>query len=260
MAADKTQQQEENARSKIGRHIVYFALAIIGILGISALIVIWRAEATSLEKRLSAVKDILSILLPVVGTWVGTVLAFYFSKENFATAAQQTSDLVRQLTPEEKLKSIKAKSVWISMTNKKTVSLTLDKEEKEIHLKKDILDLLTKTNRNRLPIVTASGNVKYLIHRSIIDKFISEQAISGKLSDEKTAAKLTLEEFLQEGTYKQISQSFGIVNIDASLIDVKAQMDSIDNCSDVFATEDGTKNGNASGWVTNGILQEHSKV
>lgn len=43
--------------------------------------------------RHAATKDLCSTLLPVIGTWIGTALAFYFSKESFA-AARQTDALV----------------------------------------------------------------------------------------------------------------------------------------------------------------------
>lgn len=91
---------DANERAKIGRNIVYFALVVIGLLGLVAIVTASFAQVK--EGRFEYVKDILGMLLPVLGTWVGTVLAFYFSKENFVAAAQQTSNLVRQLTPEQK--------------------------------------------------------------------------------------------------------------------------------------------------------------
>ena len=88
---------DDYERAKIGRRIVYFALTVLGLLGLAAI----GAASFSKNESFGQVKDILGMLLPVLGTWVGTVLAFYFSKENFIAAAQQTSNLVRQLTPEQ---------------------------------------------------------------------------------------------------------------------------------------------------------------
>jgi hypothetical protein len=42
-------------------------------------------------------------LLPLWGTWIGTVLAFYFGKANFEAATQSYKDAIKTLTPEEKI-------------------------------------------------------------------------------------------------------------------------------------------------------------
>lgn len=53
------------------------------------------------------IMTIFTTVVAVVGTWVGTILAFYFSRENFEAAAKSsaatTAALVKQLTPSEKL-------------------------------------------------------------------------------------------------------------------------------------------------------------
>src|SRR6201996_9802097 len=52
-------------------------------------------------------KDILTVILPMVGTWVGTVLAFYFGKEQLEAATRSVTSIARELTPDEKLRSIR---------------------------------------------------------------------------------------------------------------------------------------------------------
>ena len=104
--ASQTQQSslpdaELLARASIGRHVVYYALAVTALLGTTAIIA-GVYNVTDAKERYGFVKDVLTIVLPLVGTWVGTVLAFYFSRENFVAAASQTASLVRQLTPEQR--------------------------------------------------------------------------------------------------------------------------------------------------------------
>ena len=50
------------------------------------------------------------MLLPVIGAWVGAVLAFYFGNENFDAASKSAANLVSELSPREKLKAESAKS------------------------------------------------------------------------------------------------------------------------------------------------------
>ncbi|ARO88259.1 hypothetical protein EBAPG3_010970 [Nitrosospira lacus] len=246
---------DANERAKIGKNIVYFALSVIGILGFVSILA--ASFGTAGEKSFTQVKDILGILLPVLGTWVGTVLAFYFSKENFIAAAQQTSNLVRQLTPDQKLQAIPVEEAMISITAPTTVKLTLNKKEEEIKLKADILDaLLPEGGKNRLPCVDPEGKIKYVIHRSIIEGYISKQAFSGSVN----LADLTLKDMLAVNQIQRIATAFGAVGQNAKLNAVKTLMDGNPECSDVFVTVDGTKNGNAVGWITNIILTEKCKV
>jgi hypothetical protein len=249
-------EQNSDTRTVIGKHIIYFSLTVIGILGLAAILVAGFTDTGEIEKRATLVKDILTSLLPVLGTWVGTVLAFYFSKDNFIAAAQQTSNLVHQLTSDQKLQTIPVVEAMILMTDQNTTKIILDKPEDQVNLTTELLGTFNSSGRNRLPLVDTNGTPKYVIHRSIIDQFISEKALAGG-ADPK---KLTLKDLFQEPRYKEISIAFGTVNQEAKLNAVKALMDGSPNCSDVFVTEDGSKNSKALGWITNVILAEKSKV
>lgn len=247
--------EESIARSKIGRHVTYFALAITGLLGFTAILV--AINETSIEKRFTYVKDILTVVLPLIGTWVGTVLAFYFSRENFAAASRQTADLVRQLTPEQKLESIPVAEVMLDMTASTTTKLVLPApgDAENVKLKADLVDaLLEKQSRNRLPLVDSGGRVLFVIHRSFIDKFLIKFAERGGAS----MADATLKDLLSQEELKTIFQTFATVGKEAKLIAVKLAMDGNPNCSDAFVTEDGTKGSKAIRWVTNVIVQEKS--
>ena len=59
---------------------------------------------------------------------------------------------------------------------------------------------------------------------------------------------------------RQKATAFGAVNKTAKLITVKNQIDGSPDCSYVFVTEDGTKNSQAIGWITNVIVAEKSKL
>lgn len=143
------------------------------------------------------------------------------------------------------------------MTSPQTVKLTLNKKEEEIKLKADILDvLLPEGAKNRLPCVDPEGKIKYIIHRSIIEGFISKQAFSGGTN----LVDVTLKDLLASDQIQRIATAFGTVGQTAKLNAVKALMDGNPECSDVFVTVDGTKNGKAVGWITNVILAENSKV
>jgi hypothetical protein len=103
-------------------------------------------------------------VLPLFGTWVGTVLAYYFSRENFESAAAGTERLIRQLTPEEKLRSIPVTSVMI-----KNIFSVRDLTKKV----EDVAHQLEEKDIKRLPILQPSGVLHALLYREGLVKYLS---------------------------------------------------------------------------------------
>lgn len=229
-------------------------IALIIIVGVFVLIAGFGIVALLRTDDYASVKDILTLLLPVLGTWVGTVLAFYFSKENFESAARSTAALVNQLTPDEKLRSTLMKDAMIPMD--KAVGLRLGKPEKDIRLKPDVIDaILGKEKRERLPILDTEGRIKYIAHRSLIDRFLVQAVV-----DKKVLEDVTLADLLTNAECKKTMTAFRTLLPTSTLAEAKHYLDTIPDCSDVFATEDGTADAKAVGWVTNVIVTEQARV
>lgn len=238
-------------RFNLAKWIVVFVFSVTGVIGVTALVAAWKGQVPAY----GAIKDILGILLPVLSAWAGTVFAFYFGRENFETAARSSAALVRQLTPEEKLRSTIFKDAMIPI--EKAATLNLVKPENEIKLEADmIVAILDKEKRERLPMLK-DGRIKFMAHRSLIDKFIVQATTA---SPPKSAADLTLQDMLDDAETKKVLTAFRTVLATASLAEVKVLMDNIENCSDVFATEDGTPDTKVIGWITNVIVRQQATV
>jgi hypothetical protein len=69
---------------------------------ILSIVIINREDASD---KGAAAQNVLHTVLPLVGTWVGTIIAFYFTKENFEAATRSVTDMARQLTSTEKWSS-----------------------------------------------------------------------------------------------------------------------------------------------------------
>ena len=110
-AVDPGPNGDTQFRFNLARWIVVFVFSVTGLIGITALVAAVVKAAPG--EAFGSVKDILGILLPVLSAWAGTVFAFYFGRESFEAAARSTAALVKQLTPEEKLRSIIFKDVMI---------------------------------------------------------------------------------------------------------------------------------------------------
>src|SRR5437764_473671 len=58
---------------------------------------------------------VFNALLPLLGTWVGTVLAYYFSKSNFESASQSVERMV-SLTLDQKLGKLSVEKEMIPLS------------------------------------------------------------------------------------------------------------------------------------------------
>lgn len=241
-------------RAKLGTNIVYFALGAVTVLGVGAMVAIAFAQDPATA---SSIKDLLSTLLPVLGTWVGTVLAFYFSSENFSEAQRQTRDLVRQLTPEQKLQETSAMEAMIPLEGPNTAKLVLDRTPKDILLT-DLLQSFNSTGRNRLPVLDTKGAVKFVLHRSLVDKYLSAHMMANEGA--RSPLQASLQDLLMDPEYQKMATAFEAVGRGDSLIVAKQKLDSIRECADIFVTEDGSKKGKAIGWITNVIIAERARV
>ncbi len=74
-------------------------------------------------------KYVLGVLLPVIGASVGTVLAFYFGQVNFEAASRSAANLVRQLTPREKLQAKAADQAMMKINEVTTFKIPTNKTE-----------------------------------------------------------------------------------------------------------------------------------
>lgn len=69
------------------------------ILGGSLLIVIFLTIFILVSGASDSKMDYVHIIIPVIATWVGTILAFYCGKQNFDAANEQVRKIVEKLTP-----------------------------------------------------------------------------------------------------------------------------------------------------------------
>jgi hypothetical protein len=91
-------------------------MAAIALLGVG-IIVIGGYNAsianTDIARRefIDTAKYVFAAVLPVVAAWVGSVMAFYFGKENFRAATESVTQTARLLSSQEKLGQTKAQEI-----------------------------------------------------------------------------------------------------------------------------------------------------
>ncbi|MFO0700647.1 MAG: hypothetical protein U0236_15595 [Nitrospira sp.] len=254
---DNSTKDSNQADSRF--RIAIWVLVCSGI-GVTLLSVIVIVGAWNSPKFQDITQMVFSAVLPLLATWVGTVLAYYYSRENFESANQNVRDMVK-LTSSEKLKAVKVSDVMIPLKDITAFRFTSQKTAATTSLIDDLIDCLEKNRRNRLPILDDNDIPKFVIHRSIIDRFIVEESKPPKSN--ANIAAITLQNLLDTSSsevQKFLKVTFGTVKEVETLADVKREMDRENGRLDVLVTKDGTANSAVVGWVTNLIIAEHAKV
>jgi hypothetical protein len=200
-------------------------------------------------------KEILTMILPMIGTWVGTVLAFYFGKEQLEAATRSVTAIARELTPDEKLRSIKVTEKMIP----RSAAYIANHDPDKLSLLDAVAGLDKEKKGNRLPVLTRDDRPRYVIHRSTIDRFVAKAAASGKSAED--LQRLTLDNLINDPAFTPaLGNTFAIVPETATLADAKRAMESFPACQDVFITRTGASNEPVSGWITNVIIESNSRV
>jgi hypothetical protein len=228
--------------------ILVMAFLIILVAGINAMLAPSK-EATA--EFFDVAKYVLGVLLPVIGAWVGTVLAFYFGQGSFEAASKSAANLVRQLSPREKLQAEAAGKAMMKINEVTTFKIPPDKTEANITIRKLIDEGFEKDKshpRQRLPMLDAEGKGKYVLHRSTIDAFVAPK----KRPPDVDETTLSVKDLLEDSKVKDyILNSFLPLAPEATLADAKDLLDKNPQCLDILVTKDGTKNGTVVGWITN---------
>jgi len=188
---------------------------------------------------------ILNTTLPVFASWVGTILAFYFGRENFESANTQIREIIRKLTPEEMAKK-PIGDIMRRFSDTTHYKIPAGKNDSDVKMS----EIQSKCNQiiTRLPIVNPDDSPKYIIHASSINKYLVNPP-------PKNIENITLAQFIED--CKADNKEFGfnkgfvVVSEKSTINEAKLKMEQIDFCQDIFITKDGTEKESLQGWVSN---------
>lgn len=250
-------------RSKLAQRVTTGALIFVGIVAAITLIGAGAYALIKPDKEKTAfffdvAKYILATILPVVAGWVGTVLAFYFGKENFEAATRSVTDAAKALTSKDKLAATVVAGLGKARSEFKALVLDDDESKSPGKVKLDRVakefaqETASDKLYERLPVLL-TGEVPYMVlHRSTLNAFLVE-------APGKAAKDFTLDDLFKKVDYLP-RNSFATVGPQATAALAKVEMEKIQNCSDVFVTNDGTSNTAVTRWITNVDLLKASEV
>lgn len=216
--------------------MVTVGLAIIVVFGI----LVFHSVSTAGKEDDEASKWVFNATIPLIASWIGTVLAFYFGRENFESA----TDRILQLN-KESLDDIPVEQMMIA---KKTMLNIVYKEEKTFNLAnkelttiQEIIELYKSNGKDRIPVLDENSYPKYILHVTTLEKV-----------EDKTKS---LDDFLKDennNAFYGHDQAKGFVTVrpNISLEEATKSRLNLEDCRDIFITSNGSASSETLGWIT----------
>lgn len=210
---------------------------------------------------------IFTAVLPVFATWVGTVIAFYFSNESYKVANEAVRDATAGMV--DKLRRTAVKTAMIPLA--RTVAHRLDPAQPlggaPLGKIKASFDGLGDNGQplSRLLILDSSDRYVAILHRSSW----TELCYAGSQGDAPVDMTTgTLDKLIGRSivgvtparTYEDfLTKSAAFVAANKTLADAKAAMESLSGCQDVIVTETGAQTAPVVGWIMNTDIARYAQ-
>lgn len=183
---------------------------------------------------------IFNSLLPLFATWIGTILAFYFGRENFEVATNRYNQLITQLTP-DLLDDVLVSQVMI--TRKTLVGQNIEDIKGQSISK--IIDFLKRVGKSRLPIFEGD-EIVYIIHISTLLDIVQDE----KFESDK------FEDVLKDDSRMKLLRSFETILETEKLESARNIFSQNTDIKDIFVKN---SNGTVTGWLTDSLVYRFVK-
>ena len=228
-------------RERIARTVLVLSAAstmLVAVVVISVTAIISKHEAAE-SSRL-----VFNTVVPLFATWVGTVLAYYFSRSNFEAANKSVRQLVDRLTPEQVLNQTFVRAAMIPLEDIRKIVVPEGELPENVAISeiRSLIDPET-SEYTRAPIMSHDARTLYVIHQSTLFEFLAKR--SGG------APALKPGEILAIDRYKTAISAWIAVPADATLGSAKRALDASAPAQDAFVTRKGGRGEPALGWLTN---------
>lgn len=236
---------QDKHKGRVMKFIAYAVTGgvILGTIGIAVVAFLGYDEVSD------ALDFVTKSLLPLWATWLGTILAFYFSKENLDAAAKTNSELLDRLSRRDQHFASKSVcEVMIPVDKMFTLDTAKDGNKS---IDKILKEEINGRKYNRFPIYE-NDLLSKVVHRSLMLEYLYKE--EGNV-DKKLIDLLSDTEML-----KRLDNSIGYVSESATLLDAKIEMDKFSDRADIFITKDGTSSSEVIGWITNVEICRHGRV
>jgi hypothetical protein len=249
----------------------WIALGVL-VLSIGAVFILSVSTIGSADKNKSKVSsDVMSATLPLYGTWVGTILAFYFSRSAFDAASSATTRNIeaasnattRNVATLQQIASGSAaappppENVLAKISVKSLANNLLFSQKDPTKLLKDVLAELQAADRYRVIVVDATTK-KFigLVHRRTAEAYLATPEQVG--SNPAASSAPTLQTYLDwlngsgaaaKPTVVFLAETASLADVDAKLKETKGK--------DAIVTSDGTPDSPVIVYINDNDINEY---
>jgi hypothetical protein len=213
------------------------------------------------EKIDTLLTGVFTSILPVVATWVGTVLAFYFGSENFRQAADSTRGAMNDRQPVKKTIA----DVMIPYDRIASVFVDHDEDAPKVPMA-DVIHTMSEAatrvvvfnKKNRTPLHIIRSAVPPMPKNWITADFkTTDETGEVDAGGKPKPNPKTIQDYLNENATKNAAdaKSFRFVAANVTPEDVLALM-SKQKVDDVFITQNGQETSPVLGWVASHDLRK----
>lgn len=217
-------------KNQIARIILIFSFTLI--LGF-----ILTAGFNLIDDKNDSYKRILDNVFPLIATWVGAVIAYYFGRENFDAATKQYESIIKRLSPDV-LDDVLVDQIMIDKDTMLYKNFTDIPPDSEIN---EISEFMKNVKKSRLPILE-NGKIKYIIHQSSFDRSIA--------SNSNSEIPVRFSQFLKENDKIKL---FEVVPTNSRLEIVLQLLKKNPDIKDVFVEKDNI----TIGWLPDSLIQRY---
>jgi len=192
--------------------------------------------------KFESAKWVFNAIIPLIASWIGTVLAFHFGRENYESATKQALALTKEV-----LEDISVENVMISI--KTIVYRKIDPADDDKSLLDPIITLYKDIDKDRIPIFTSALHPRLIIHRNTMIEYFN-----GKKGSK---ADPNLKDMLADNPNKyslEKEEGFVLISIKNTVEEALNKMSSIKGCQDVFVTKNGKEKEEVLGWLPNTLI------
>lgn len=252
--------------AKIVSLVAVIGTCVFAIMGLILAFIALNSNAENVAESKEIIQMILTAILPLFGTWVGTILAFYYSKENLQAANNTVNSLVEKLTSDVKLSTIKVTDVMIELNKIIMFPYPTTTNNAELKLM-TILDHIKNNNIHRAILMDEHKKVKYVIHKNIIEEYFADVFLKltskSDVSAANTIYELTFNNLLEDSNERAINtiiNGIAFIKEDATLAQAKEIMIGNRYCTNIFVTKNASANESILGWITDVDIAKYSVI
>lgn len=277
-AVEKPATTNEIDRERIAKYTLLVSAGVIffSVLVVIVLMIVIATQSVTDEREdlIDLATLIFTATLPMAGTWIGTVLAFYFGAKNFQAASDAQKEVVDTLTRNMPAgaPSKTAADIMIPLGDIKAMVAAPGGDVGAIKLS-DIKSafetkLAGEKKVSRLLLYSGDGANRIcagILHLATWNEILSTMTPSPV---EAASGDQTLKDVLGRKVPRNpsltfadlIQKRFTAVPRAADLSAVKAALEAIDGNEDVIVTDTGSLTGVLVGWIPNDLLTSALKA